>query len=189
MNGRWPGWKGKIGVKQAVWYMSLCLTVEIWTGDVNLWFYMVVRWRMWMKFLRKRVYCKKERGLQNLMVQGRRLRQKYDWEGVTRPAGVKSGVENNVSRNRVLWDFPGGPVVESLSAGVRDTGSIPSLGRSTCQGETKPMCHNYWAWALELGSCSYWKPHVLEPLLYKKGSQHSEEPGHPNCRIALVLRN
>ena len=28
------------------------------------------------------------------------------------------------------WDFPGGPVVKNSPANVRDTGSIPGLGRA-----------------------------------------------------------
>ena len=41
----------------------------------------------------------------------------------------------------------------------------------TCRGATKPVCHNYWACALELASCNYWawvpqllKPAHLEPM-------------------------
>ena len=36
----------------------------------------------------------------------------------------------------------------------------------TCLGTAKPMCHNYWACALEPGSCNYWvqMPQLLKPL-------------------------
>ena len=35
----------------------------------------------------------------------------------------------------------------------------------TCCGATKPMCHNYWAWALEPASHNYWAhvPQLLKP--------------------------
>ena len=42
-----------------------------------------------------------------------------------------------------LKDFPGGPVVGSLSANSGDTGSIPDLGRFCMpQDTTKPVHHN-----------------------------------------------
>ena len=28
----------------------------------------------------------------------------------------------------------------------------------TCRGATKPVCHNYWAYALEPASHNYWSP-------------------------------
>ena len=39
---------------------------------------------------------------------------------------------------------------------------VPSLIREdpTCCGATKPVCHSYWACALELTHHSYWSPHV-----------------------------
>ena len=57
----------------------------------------------------------------------------------------------------------------------------------TCCGATKPMCHNYWAWALEPASHNYWacmpqllKPTRLEPVLRKKRSHCDEKPTHNN---------
>ena len=54
----------------------------------------------------------------------------------------------------------------------------------TCQGATKPVCHNYWACALQPLSHNYWacvpqllKPTHLEPLLHKR-SHHNEKPKH-----------
>ena len=38
--------------------------------------------------------------------------------------------------------FPGGAVVENLSASAGDAGSSPGLGRSTCRGATRPVSHN-----------------------------------------------
>ena len=58
---------------------------------------------------------------------------------------------------------------------------------STCHGVTKPMCHNYWAWALEPMSHNYWtsvpqllKPVRLEPVLRNKRSHRNEKPAHRN---------
>ena len=52
----------------------------------------------------------------------------------------------------------------------------------TCCGATKPVCHNYWACALEPASHNYWacvlqllKPVRLEPMLHNKRSHHSKK--------------
>ena len=57
----------------------------------------------------------------------------------------------------------------------------------TCRGATKPMRHNYWAWALEPVSRKYWarvpqllKPTHLEPVLHNKRSHRNENPAHRN---------
>ena len=57
----------------------------------------------------------------------------------------------------------------------------------TCCGAAKPVCHNYWAWALEPVSHNYWarmpqllKPVCLEPVLHNKRSHHNEKPTHCN---------
>ena len=57
----------------------------------------------------------------------------------------------------------------------------------TCCGATKPMCHNYWAWTLELASHNYWahvpqllKSAHLEPVLRNKRSHCNEKPAHCN---------
>ena len=57
----------------------------------------------------------------------------------------------------------------------------------TRRGATKPVCHNYWACALEPASHNYWahvpqplKPARLEPMLRNKRSHHSEKPAHHN---------
>ena len=57
----------------------------------------------------------------------------------------------------------------------------------TCRGATKPVCHNYWACALEPTSHNYWarvpqllKPMHLEPVLCNKKSHRSEKPTHRN---------
>ena len=57
----------------------------------------------------------------------------------------------------------------------------------TCRRATKPMCHSYWACALESVSHNYWahmlqllKPVHLEPVLRNKGSHRNEKPAHHN---------
>ena len=63
----------------------------------------------------------------------------------------------------------------------------------TCRGATKPVCHNYWACALELVSHNYWacvpqlrKPTCLEPVLCNKRSHHNEKPAHRNEEYPLL---
>ena len=57
----------------------------------------------------------------------------------------------------------------------------------TCRGATKPVRHNYWAWALEPVSHNYWahvpqllKPMHLEPVLRNKRSHCSEKSVYRN---------
>ena len=57
----------------------------------------------------------------------------------------------------------------------------------TCRRATKPVCHNYWAWALEPASHNYWahvpqllKPAHLEPVLHNKRSHRNEKPAYRN---------
>ena len=57
----------------------------------------------------------------------------------------------------------------------------------TCHRATKPVHHNYWAWALEPVSHNYWarvlqllKPARLEPMLRNKRSHRNEKPAHRN---------
>ena len=47
----------------------------------------------------------------------------------------------------------------------------------TCRA-TKPMCHNYWTWALEPVCCNCWS-HTLQPVLHKS-SHGNEDPVHHN---------
>ena len=42
----------------------------------------------------------------------------------------KMSHSDNISRSSETWDFPGGPVVDSLPANAGDMGSIPVPGRS-----------------------------------------------------------
>ena len=64
---------------------------------------------------------------------------------------------------------------------------VRALGREdpTCRGATKPVCHNYWACALETTSHNYWahvpqllKPVRLEPTLLNKRSHRNEKSAH-----------
>ena len=63
----------------------------------------------------------------------------------------------------------------------------------TCHGATKPVCHNYWACALEPTSHNYWarmpqlpKPAHLEPILHNKRSHCNEKPTHHNEEQPLL---
>ena len=56
----------------------------------------------------------------------------------------------------------------------------------TCNGATKPLHHNYSAWALEPVSHIYWahvpqllKPVCLEPVLRNKKSPHTATKSSP----------
>ena len=66
------------------------------------------------------------------------------------------------------WDFPGGTVVENLSANAGDTGLIPGPGRSH-------MLRSNWACAPQL-----LKPARLEPVLRNKRRHRHEKPVHRN---------
>ena len=71
----------------------------------------------------------------------------------------------------------------------------------TCRRATKPVYHNYWAYALEPECCNYWahvpqllKPAHLEPMLCNKRSHRNEKPTHheahaPQRRVAPTHRN
>ena len=73
--------------------------------------------------------------------------------------------------------FPGGSVVGSLPAGMRDTGLVPSPEDSSSHEAAKPMYHNYRACALEPMRCSYWAQCPACALQQEKpppkGSQHT----------------
>ena len=57
---------------------------------------------------------------------------------------------------------------------------VPSLVREdpTYLGAPKPVCHDYWACALEPVSHNYWARmlQLLKPVLRNKRSHHSEKP-------------
>ena len=50
----------------------------------------------------------------------------------------------------------------------------------TCCGATKPMRHNYWAWALEPAKPQPLKPARLESMLCNKRSHDNEKPANRN---------
>ena len=90
-------------------------------------------------------------------------------------------------RKKPPRDFPGSPVVKNLPA--KQGTWVRSLvwEDPTCRGAAKPVHHNYWAWALEPGSCSSWahSPRLLsglalEPLLCNKRRYCNEKPSHHN---------
>ena len=58
---------------------------------------------------------------------------------------------------------------------------------------TKPVCHNFWACALEPASHNYWargpqllKPACLEPVLRHKRSYHNKKPVYHNEEYPLL---
>ena len=55
----------------------------------------------------------------------------------------------------------------------------------TCRGATKPVGHNYWACARESRTCNCWSLNILEPVLCKKRSQHSEKTQAPQLEKSL----
>ena len=61
----------------------------------------------------------------------------------------------------------------------------------TCRRATKPVCHNYWACALEPTSHNYWvhlpqllRPMLLEPVLHNKEKPPQWEACGPQRRVA-----
>ena len=66
-----------------------------------------------------------------------------------------------------LGGFPGGTVVKNPPANAGDTDSSPGPGRSPCTTITEPVCHNYWACA-------------LEPVLHNRRRHRNEKPAHRN---------
>lgn len=67
-----------------------------------------------------------------------------------------------------------------------DMGSIPGLGRVTCRGVAKPVCHIYWT-VLQSPSCNCWayKPELLKPMLCNKRSH----PAGRSCTTAKTQHN
>ena len=63
----------------------------------------------------------------------------------------------------------------------------------TCRRATRPVRHNYWAYALEPASHNYWarvpqlpKPTRLEPMLYRKRNHRNEKPVHRDEELPLL---
>ena len=74
-----------------------------------------------------------------------------------------------------VWGFPGGSVVKNL----QET-PVQSLfwEDPTCHGVTKPVCHNYWAAALQPRNCNYrdQKLQLLKPLHFGACALQQEKP-------------
>ena len=51
-------------------------------------------------------------------------------------------MEYSAIKGRKSWDFSGGPVVGSPPANAKHTSLILVQEDPTCQGGTKPVCHN-----------------------------------------------
>ena len=46
----------------------------------------------------------------------------------------------------------------------------------TCRGATKPVCHNYWACALELANHNYWSPRAYSPCSATREATATRSP-------------
>ena len=77
-----------------------------------------------------------------------------------------------------LRDLPGGSEVKNRLP-VQET-RVWSLGQEdpTCHRAAKPVCHNYWACALEQRSPGEWSQRTLEPMLRNKRSRHKKKSPH-----------
>ena len=99
-------------------------------------------------------------------------------------------------RLRHILGFPGGAVVKNPPVNAGDMGSSPGPGRPTCRGATKPVCHNYWACALEPASHNYWSPRVTttEACAPRARAPQQEKPPQwearaPQRRVDPARRN
>ena len=75
----------------------------------------------------------------------------------------------------MLRGFPGGSVIENPPANAED------MEDPTCHGETKPLSHDYWACALELGNRHY----LLSPCTRATAVRML----HTTTRVALTCCN
>ena len=109
-------------------------------------------------------------------------------EGASSLVEFSCSLSSKLPHQSIFLGFPGGAVVKNLPANAGDTGWSPGPGRShMLRSKTRPMCHNYWACALEPASHKYWalmpqllKPARLEPTFHNKKSHRNEKPAHRN---------
>ena len=131
--------------------------------------YFIVLWKLYVYIFIKSV----RRVRWKILNKSQRLNSNK-WEMI-----IYSNLHDNIQQfKRTQLGFPGGSVVKNLPTNAGTGSSIIDLGRCTA---TKLMCYNNWACTLVPGSCSYWAMchnHwslcVLEPVLHKKRSHHSE---------------
>lgn len=69
-------------------------------------------------------------------------------------------------------------VVKNPSCYAKDTGFNPWSRKIPHAEVTKPMCHNYWAPALQPMSCNYWSLRALRPVPCNKRSQSKKKHVH-----------
>ena len=88
--------------------------------------------------------------------------------------------------------FPSGPVVENPPTNARDTDWSLVQEDPICQGATKPVCHNFWAFTLEPVLCKkrsqpQWEAHTLQ----LESTPHSLqlEKAHAQQRIPITAKN
>ena len=87
--------------------------------------------------------------------------------------------------------FHGGSVVKNLPANAGDTGSVLGVEDSTRCAAAKPMRRNYWACALEPGSCSYWThvPQLLKSTYPRAHAPQQEKPPQWEARALPLERS
>ena len=86
--------------------------------------------------------------------------------------------------NNSHGDIPGGPMAKNPPSNARDMGLIPGWGRFTCLRATKPLYHNYWACAQELGSPNYWARLLqLLKLACPRARAQQEKPPQWESRV------
>ena len=83
-------------------------------------------------------------------------------------------------RKRNFRVFPGGALVKNPPANAGTQVRALAQEDPTCHGATKPVRHNYWAWALEPTSHNYW---ALEPQLLSSRATTTEAHAPRACAL------
>ena len=92
--------------------------------------------------------------------------------------------EREILRSINISGFPGGSVVKNPPANAGDMASILIQEDPTYWGATQPVRLSYWTCALEPGSCKYWSPHTLEPVLPAREAYALQLESRP-CSLQL----
>lgn len=92
------------------------------------------------------------------------------WTGAATMKNSMAAAQKTKSRG-----VPGGSEVMTLPSNAGDMVSIPDPGGSyELQSPTMPVCHKYWACALEPTSCSCWAPHPRARPVQEEKLPHEE---------------
>ena len=114
-----------------------------------------------------KVWTNLEYSINSILLQGLHLAGMY----------VCMYIDQNTC-TRIFKGFPGGSVVKNPPALEGDTGSTLIWEDPTCRRTTKPVCHNYWACALEPRSRDCWAhiPWLLKPEHPRAHAPQQERP-------------